>query len=140
MIDSKLIQLLQSLSTREISSFISFCQSPYYNINAKIPELAIYLESSHPNYSSENIDKKKIFSALYPKEKFDDKKLRYVFSDLTALLEQYYMQKGFEENKQEQEHTLLSKLLEKKQPKYFLQQIKKTHVDIESASMRDSNY
>lgn len=140
MYKSKLIPLLKSLTITEVKSFTAFCQSKYFNVNKKQVELLMHLKKFHPDYNNQNLEKSILFKQLFGREEFEEQKLRYVFSDLTLLLEEFLAHSAFQKKELEYKHILLGELFERKQNKFFLQHLRETENNLEQNTFRDSNY
>lgn len=88
----KLIQLLQSLSEEEFKRLQSFIQSPFHNSNKRLLKVYHLLKPHFPYFQSKQLEEGRLFSQLFPKDAFDDYKLRRLFSQFTKLVEQYLTQ------------------------------------------------
>jgi len=118
--DSKLFMLLKSIDKKFHSKLINFLKSPYFNKSEKILELIKYILNYVPNYEAKQLKKEAIFKAMFPKEKFEDVKLRRLMSKALKLVEQFVLQIQMEEDELIQ-HQLLSKYHSKYELDYFFQ-------------------
>ncbi len=85
---SKLILLLNSFSRKEWRSFQRFVRSPYLNLRDDVIELLDYLQECLLDLKIEPT-KKTAFIRLYPKEVFNDHKVRVAMSNLFKLAEAF---------------------------------------------------
>ncbi len=86
---SKLFDLLRSLDKAEFRRFKSFTASPYFNKNEDLTMVLCHVEHLAPNFDPHQLDRKKLFLALYPNESYDPQKITYLMSYLFRLGEQF---------------------------------------------------
>lgn len=89
MLKSKIIDILKTFSKAELKSFRDFVASPYHNSNKNVIKTLDQLRKYHPDYSSPNIKKEKLFAKLFPGKKFNDTVIRILLSDLLKLSEEF---------------------------------------------------
>lgn len=82
---TKLIQLLKCFSEKEIKQFDSFLQSPYFNKNEILVTFYRQLSSYHPEMESGKLAKEKVFTKLFGKIPYDDKRMRDLTSETFKL-------------------------------------------------------
>ena len=87
--DPKLFELLKSLSIYELRRLGSYVESPYNNSNKQLISFHQLISNYHPQYDPASTDKKNLFKHLFPKQKYEDKKIRYLFTDYTRQLENF---------------------------------------------------
>lgn len=81
----KILSLLGMFSEEEIKQFTLFISSPYFNKLKNICRLFDILKKYHPLYDSPHISNENIFRKLFPEEKFNDSRIRSLFSYLYSL-------------------------------------------------------
>lgn len=86
----KLIQLLSSCTLNEMDELAKFLASPFFNENPLVQHLFEALRKYYPDFSAPELTKQNIFQELFPQEAYKDKSLRYLFSDLTKLIEHFF--------------------------------------------------
>jgi hypothetical protein len=74
--DSKLVEILKVFSPKEWKDFEKFINSPYFSTGRDVSGLYAILKKHHPEFSSAQLDKEKVFTALFPSEQFNEKKLK----------------------------------------------------------------
>lgn len=124
--NSKLFHILKTLSIKELKGFEKYLDSPFFNSNETIKLLFSIVERCHPEYNQAQLEREHLFKKLYPKENFDDKKIRYALSDLTKLLEDYLLLLEFKKETILNKHFLLKSYSERNIEKYFLQTLEET--------------
>ncbi|HKR06627.1 MAG TPA: hypothetical protein VJY62_18480 [Bacteroidia bacterium] len=138
--ETKLIQLLKSLSPWELKSFQQYVVSPFFNVNESVTKLLELLIHGHPEFEESEITFEKIFKKLFKNKKFNHQKLRYVMTDLTLLLEDFLAYSVFEEKTFYKKKFLLQKLKEKNHDKYFQQHLTIGYEQQENSSHRDLKF
>ena len=104
---SKLINLLKRIDLNDWNALSSFLKSPYHNSNKKLVDLHGLLSKYHPNFSSPQLSKEKVFYKLFSKEKaFDQKQLANLMSQFLKQTESFFTIRQFEK-----EEVLKQKLL-----------------------------
>ncbi len=86
MVNSKLIDLLSSLNSKEIKLISKLIYSPAYNQHKDVVTLFEYISQLN-KFTIENLDRKTVFSKVFPKERYNDLKLRHVISYLLRVCE-----------------------------------------------------
>src|SRR5688572_11985830 len=119
MYKSKLVAALRSMSNKELKWFEQYISSPFFNKNEKVLQLFSLLKKYHPEYEEEKVQMERIFPKMFPKEKLDEQKLRYVMTDLTKLAEDYLAYLEFDKNEVYKKHLLLSAYDSRNLEKYF---------------------
>ena len=110
---SKLILILKSLEAPELILLEHFLRSPFHNENEEILLLFQYLKEFHPIYPDDSVNKELIFHHVYPGQHFDGKKLRYLFSYLYKLIEQFFVAQKLKEDTNKYNLYLLESLSER---------------------------
>jgi len=140
MYKSKLVSALRTLSNRELKWFESYIISPFFNKNEKAIELFYFLKKYHPVYEESKVAMEAMFPKLFPKEKHDEQKLRYVMTDLTRLLEDYLSYLEYEKNEIYKKHLLLNAYDSRNLDKYFIGTLDDASKDQKDQPYRDVNY
>jgi len=137
---TKLVNILKTLSQRELRKATSFLESPYFNENPKIVEFYKYLIQFHPNYEDEGIDRTVAFSHFFPNEPLNKKALPYLQSNLTLLLEEFLIQQKLETNKTQKSFLLLEAFEDKQLLKYYKQTLDKIQNHLAELQFRNIEY
>lgn len=118
--NSKIIDLLSSFSPTEVKHFKSFLESPYFNKKSGLLPFYDYIIAHYPDFESEQLEKENVFEALFKEEVFEDKKIRYMMSDLAKLVERFLTIQFYEKDKERVNLDLLTCYLERDQDKHYL--------------------
>lgn len=88
---SKLIELLKTLNGNEMRRLGEFVRSPYFNKNEEVTALYDYLASVGSGFPAVKIQKEKVFSKLFPGQKFDARKMGYLMNYLHQAVEEFLL-------------------------------------------------
>jgi hypothetical protein len=140
MIKSKLVEILRKSTKEQLLRIEDFVQSPYFNKDETVIQLFQLLKKEYPAFKKANIDKRKIFTQLYPAAPYQDKRLRYLMSDLQRLLEQFFMIEAQSEDKLQQELKLLGTLSAKGLDKAYRQVQRRVERLMETTNQQSTDY
>ncbi|MEZ4963535.1 MAG: hypothetical protein R2830_27175 [Saprospiraceae bacterium] len=82
MLNSRLLELLRTLTPAELTAFGKYLRSPFFNHRDDVVRLFDYFFEKKEAKREEVFDKKNVFGSVFPGEKFDDKQLSYAMSFL----------------------------------------------------------
>ncbi len=89
---SVLYQLFAGLDKSDRRAMKKYVRSVYFNKRQDVIDLYEYFNKKYEGKDSA-FDKEVVFAAIYPNDKYDDKKMRYVMSFLLKNVEQYLLTK-----------------------------------------------
>ena len=110
----KIIQVLRTLDKKEFKKFGEYVYSPFFNKNKNVRKLYDILSKHYPEFENRNLNVEKIFTKVFPKEKYDYFKINNIISDLYKLSESYLYDIGLQKEKQFNKHYLLKGTIGKK--------------------------
>ncbi len=102
----KIFELFACLSNEELKLLRKAVISPLYNTNQKVVRLFEILRPLHPYFDDSVKSRKKLFKKLFPKEAYNDYKLRWHFTELTKVIEQLLLYIGQEADEFERQKRL----------------------------------
>jgi len=106
--NAKLLQLFKAIREAELREFTQFLKSPFYNRNQRVIALYEYLRKQKKNLEDEKFTKEYVFKRIFPKgEKYEDWKMRELMSDLSKLIEEYFIVKEAKRNEIERQMLLI---------------------------------
>lgn len=117
--DTKLLAAFKTLDSKQLKKFMKFIESPYYNEHAGIVRLGNYLTHLSPIFPEENLDKRKVFSQVYPLEEFNDLRFRHLSSDFLKLLERFFAVEELHESQYDLDINSLKAARKKGLEKHF---------------------
>jgi hypothetical protein len=118
---SKIINLLNSFSIKELKSFSEFVASPYHNKNVDVSRLLDFIIKYFPDLPAEGISKGEVFISLFPGEKYEDKRVRYLMSDLLKLAENFLLVRKIEDRGVDVSLKLLDEFIDRNLDKHYNQ-------------------
>ena len=95
---SPLVSILKTFSKKEIREFRKWLHSPFHNQRQDIIKLFEYIFADNHLYKEGYLDKPTVFSWTFPKETYDDAKMRQVIFFLMQAVEQFLAYQEFSKN------------------------------------------
>lgn len=121
MIKSKPLLILRNFSIKEFRDFEKFLHSDLYQgSNALLPLFQI-LKSHFPRLDSPALEKKKVFRKLFPREEFDENKMRHLLSVLGKALEEFIVMRELAADPMRKKLLLLDYYRRAGLEKYYVQ-------------------
>lgn len=105
--NSQLIELLATFGRKEWIEATKFVQSPFHNSRKDVIPLFNYLKKVLPRGLEEKLEKERVFGLLYPGDRYDEKKIRYLMSFLYQLMQDYLAYTQWKGNKLQVQNNLL---------------------------------
>jgi hypothetical protein len=121
--NSKLTYILKSFTKDEFKAFEKFVNSPYYSTGRDVSSLFVLLKREYPGFNSQRIEKKNLFTQLFPDEKFNEKKLKNLSSDLTRLAWEFLSYDFIRNNSIEAEKVRALQFKNRNDEKLFIKSI-----------------
>jgi hypothetical protein len=134
--DSKLIKILKTFTKKEFKELDLFTKTALFNKNSDVINLQSFLKKNYPVFDPRFITYEKGSIQLFGEK--DIKRLRYVMTDLTRLIEKFIAFKKYSED----EHQYLIKAYQTRGlNKYFKQESTKKYNELNKFSeIRDEKY
>ena len=95
---SPLVSILKTFSKKEIREFRKWLHSPFHNQRQDIIDLFEYFYVDNHLHKEGYLDKPSVFSWIFPKETYDDAKMRQVIFFLMQTVEQFLAYQEFSKN------------------------------------------
>ncbi|MCP4443138.1 MAG: hypothetical protein GY810_29880 [Aureispira sp.] len=124
MFNSKIIQLLSKLSTRECSRFREYVHSPYFNKHKVVKQLVDYLLSYAPSFESPALDKKEVFAHLFPQKTYNETTIYTYTSNLLDLFNDFLAQEELAKEPMQKKLYSIRALQKLEHPKQFKRTVK----------------
>lgn len=86
---NKLLELIKKFDKDQFKRFGDFVKSPYFNKLKNLIKLYEYLAKYYPGFSDKNFTKENIFAAVCAGEKYNDGRMRTLYSRLLSLAEKF---------------------------------------------------
>ena len=137
--NSKLSYLLKSFKGYEFLLFKKFISSPYYNNKAEIIKLYEFILS---NYTKDNDDldigdKKDAFNFIYPNKEFNAEKMRRLSSELTLLIQQFFVSQETRYDEVIEKQLLIDAFNKRNLTKYFISESERLIQKIKTERPKD---
>jgi hypothetical protein len=140
MYQNKSILILKTFSSQEMRQMEDFVLSPFFNKNKTLIELFSVLKECHPAYDAPIVERKKLFSLVFPGLTYEEQKLRYLLTDLTKLLEEFICVKAVDEEVLFKYHLLLYSYRQRGLEKPFMNVLKHAEKTLEEWPRRDVSH
>lgn len=134
MLNSKVIDILKTLTQEELKRFNEFVNSPYHNKNKKVILLFNLLSKHHPSYENKELTKENLFSKIFTgsEKEFSDASIRNLLSDLMILAEKFLSYHGFEKDTFDFYEKCLKETVDRKLTGIFDKKLKSIYDKIDS--------
>ena len=93
-----LYRLLSTFNDEEWVRFEKFADSPFYNKGRNFSSLIKYLKKFRPLFDSIELEKEKVYKALYPGKEYKENVMYSLFSRLYSLAEEFIVQMQIEKD------------------------------------------
>jgi hypothetical protein len=137
---SKLGMFISNLSVKEQKSFTTFLSSPYHNVKVDPLRLFTYIVDHHEALLASKNYKKLAHKALYPKQAYNDKKIRYLMSELLELGEQFLLMEQLDLKGVSATLTLMDEFTKKNLTKHYHQKHQQLERYFSSTEQTDVNF
>lgn len=118
--DGKLLYFLRHLSSRQLSEFHTYLNSPIFNQRETMVKLLDILTSRFMKAPVKDArDKANIYTAVYPGKAFNENSLKTLMTQLLGLLKDYLAFSQYQSDKVVQQRMLLKKLNQIDEQKHF---------------------
>jgi len=132
--------MLRTCSVRELKRFEEFVLSPFHNKNENVIKLLEAIRKFYPEFEESHLQWEKIFKKVVPNEPLDEQRLRYIMTDLTKLLEEFFIYLEFDKVEVYRRHKLLMSYDKRDLPKYFTQTYNEIQEYQRKSNFRDVDY
>ena len=135
--NSQLTHILFALSKKESRELRKWLVSPIHNQRSDVVQLYEYLTSGNRLEDDKSLEKERIFRKLYPKEAYDDAKMRQVIHFLQESIEEYFIYSKNQEDSLTQHINLAKVYREKKLLKLHEKTMRKIEEDFQKIIYRN---
>ena len=119
---SKLIEILQKNSEKELFEFKEWMASPFHNKSEKARLLYQFVLKASPNFEMERLDKRLAFKYLFKKETYNELKINNVISLLTRQLLDFLAFQNYKNTNYLSQICLMDELRQRDLDKQMLQE------------------
>lgn len=140
MLNNKLIQNLQVLTKKEMTRFMAFVESPYFNKHQSVRKLVAYLHKIYPNFKAKNCHRETIFRQVFPGEAHNQKQLALVFTYAQRLLGQFFAVEQFMEHPHQQNLMQLLALRQHQLDEPYNKLLKQSEKQLDDIEFKDERF
>ena len=117
--NSAIVAVLKTLDKKECREFHKWLSSPFFNQRQDVLDLFQYLMAANHLEEDKFLEKERIYRKLFPKESYDDAKLRQTIHFLHRQLEHFLAFKEIENDEYAYPVAYLKSLRKRKVPSVF---------------------
>ncbi len=136
--NSKIVQILQSLSLAEQKQLKQYLGSKWAVSNKKLLPLYQAIIKYQPDFDSPKLTKIRLYRSLYPNKKYNDKVQRNLLSELVQTIQDFLVHQRLRKDKNLQQKLLVQEWLERHQIVFFEQTIDKAIAQLEAIELKDA--
>jgi len=123
-----------------MSWMVKYVHSPFFNTHEDIIKLVDYLHKQHPDFDEKTCHREVIFKKVFPKKRFDIKKLKHLFSFTLTLAEDYLVISKMRERKYLGKIFLLDRLGNKGLESRYQRHLKKMQKSAAEINKKDQAF
>lgn len=139
MFNSKMIRLYKTFDASELRKFKKWTYSPFANKHKDVQKMVDYL-LSRASISAATTNKERAYQYIFPDEKFDIIKLRYVMAYTLDVLEEFIAYQSFCNNRIEFNYFLSKEYRARKLHSFAQESLDKYKLDLDASHFKDSNF
>ena len=138
--DSRLLEIFQQLSSKEIRVLEKFVNSPFHNQRPDVILLYNYLRQFVQNPAKIMLQKEAVFPRIFPNEPFSEKKIRYTMSFLYQTIKDFLAIQEFQINPINSQIAVVQAFRKKGVGKLFEQELKTSTTLLKKSPLRNQTY
>jgi len=138
--ENKLIGILSSFSPAEIKGFDHFLHSGLVPVNEEMRKLYDHLSSLYPVFKDDALDKHFVFKHCFGKKPYNDKKLRYLVTDLTRCCDSYMAFNNLQKQEDLKQNLLAKTYAERNCEKAYNGIVQLSRKQEKDAGLRDAAF
>lgn len=138
--NSRLITLLKALNPEEFRQFYRYIRTPFFTKSDDLLKLYEAIRKHYPHFDSPKLNKEKLFKHLYPKETFNDARLRNLMLKISKILEEYLLYLNFQQDEFQRKSTLTRIYRKRNLNVIFKQKTEDLLTDLDQQPYRDADY
>ena len=117
---SSLLNILRKFSKDELEKFEDLVSSPYFNKKGNVLKLFREIKKYHPEFTDANLDKEKVWKALFPKKSFNYGIMKNLIFDLNKLSVKFIELENYSGKKFDSEFNVLEQYFSRKLLKSYV--------------------
>lgn len=137
---SRLVRILRTFSKKESRDFNKWLHSPAHNLRQDVKDLFSYLSSEGTLNKSKLLNKELIFKSIFPKETYNDAKMRQTVHFFMSALENFLVYTEIIKDRVNAKTILASVYRKRSLPKSFQKAISEAQKEQEKNQFKDWRY
>ena len=138
---AKLIQILETFSTKEWKRFEAFIQSPFFNTNPRLITMVEVLGKAAPDFNHPSLEKEALFHAMYGEDvPYKEQQVYDHISFLMRHLETFLIHHALESDQYTYRIRLLRELTDKGLNDHFSRLEKKLNKQLQKEKVKDAHF
>jgi hypothetical protein len=121
--NSKLVNVLRTLTKSEMKEFEKFISSPYYNRGRNYIPFFSQLKKFHPRFDDEKMTPEYIYAKMHPAKKFNKQIIWNLSSHMLNMAEEFLLLAALKRNRFIKDYQIADEYSERKLPAYFLKKL-----------------
>ena len=138
MLNSQLYHTFRKLNNKERTAIVELSQSPFFNKKEEVTMLCGYFIKNIGSREGGLFSKTQVFKSVFPKQQYDDTKLRLTMSASLKLVERYLAIQQMEDDPNDQNLYLLQALRQHGMDRRFEKKLKTVKSALDMAGKRDA--
>ena len=138
--NNKLITILKHFDKSDFNHFGKYLASPYFNKSQQLTNFFNLIEKGIKSPKETFLKKENIWVKLFPKQEYNDVRLRKLSSDLLKLIEDFLSQKIYDKNKLQKAANLIESIGEKRIEKLYSSAIRIADNETKKYLFEDSDF
>ncbi|RMG20780.1 MAG: hypothetical protein D6730_19185 [Bacteroidetes bacterium] len=138
--NSKLIQIMRTLSAAELARFDKYVHSPFFTVHDDTIRLFEEVYATYPAFEPEALDAERVYARIYPGAAYNDGRMRTLRKYLLKLLLGFLGQVELEKNSLELDRYQVQALYKRGLDKYFLKQMEDAERKLEEFPHLNADY
>ncbi len=140
MLNSQLYYTFRKLDNKERQAVAEYSQSPFFNKKDEVAKLCSYFAKNIGKQEGKLFLKTQVYKSIFPKQEYDDTKLRLTMSACLKLVERYLAIQQMESDPNDRDMYLLQALRQRGMDKRFEKKLKTVRSGLDMANRRDANW
>ncbi len=140
MYQSKPVAILKSFKPKEFKKLQPLVRLASRKDQSELLLLFEVLKNAHPKFDQPYLERTELFKKVFPKEKYNEKLLRYLLSDFTKILEEYLISARLEKNERQRTSLLLQSYGDRDLEKFFVSLLDKENKKLSKEKVKDINF
>lgn len=138
---SKLLELFGFLEKDELRELEKFVSSPFFNKDQKVVDLYNYIRKYYDNLESPKLTKQHFIKKAYKADAaLGNRRINYIMSDLTKLIEDFWLWKELDKMELARERLMLKTYKKRKAEKQFFNYFERLRLYHQKRKTRGADY